>query len=439
MWDKLNKPVDNATLVLFRIFFGLVFLCESVGSFITGWITDNFASVQTNFTFMGFEWLEFLADSNYAYIVFGLMAICSFNIIMGYKYRISMISLCILWGMIYFGQKTSYNNHYYLMWLFTFIMCFLPANAHTSIDAKLNPKIKAFTCPQWMLTIFIVMMSFVYGYATIAKFYSDWLDGTVTKNMFQSINFPEFSHFIFKHEYFAYFIAYMGICFDGLIIPALLYKRTRKWAIIASLIFHIFNSITLQIGVFPYFSLAMSIFFFPPEQIRSFFFRKLKIEDISIEQINHKVYKKMLYYVFTPFIILQFLLPLRHWAIKGNVLETEEGHRLAWRMMLRSRSGEAQFKIIDKESGNTSFFDNGKLLNQKQRNRLNSPDVIWQMAQKIKDYYTKEGKQVEIYCVNSGVAVNNTFYTQTINPKVDLAEAKWHWYKHEDWIEIVKQ
>ncbi|WP_316930169.1 HTTM domain-containing protein [Leeuwenhoekiella sp. MAR_2009_132] len=36
---------------------------------------------------------------------------------------------------------------------------------------------------------------------------------------------------------------------------------------------------------------------------------------------------------------MQLELPLRHWIIKDDVLWTEEGHRLSWRMMLRSKGG----------------------------------------------------------------------------------------------------
>src|SRR5690606_3023324 len=100
----------------------------------------------------------------------------------------------------------------------------------------------------------------------------------------------------------------------------------------------------------------------------------------------------------------QVLLPLRHWVIPGNVLWTEEGHRLSWRMMLRSRSGEVKFKVVDKKTGDTVKFSNDEMLNKKQRARLNTPDVIWQMAQKIKDRFKKEGKDVAVDAIRIGRA-----------------------------------
>ena len=73
MLRKLQQPVDNAPLILFRIFFGLVFLFESLGSFYFGWINANFVNVTHNLSFIGFEWLAFL-NSEKMYIVFALMA-----------------------------------------------------------------------------------------------------------------------------------------------------------------------------------------------------------------------------------------------------------------------------------------------------------------------------------------------------------------------------
>src|SRR5690554_7283576 len=109
MWKKVFEKRDNAPLIVFRVFLGLVFLAESVGSFFTGWINFNFINTNTNFTFIGFEWLLNIQNET-MYVVFGLMALVSLGIIFGFKYRFSIIALTVLWGLVYFGQKTSYNR-----------------------------------------------------------------------------------------------------------------------------------------------------------------------------------------------------------------------------------------------------------------------------------------------------------------------------------------
>lgn len=432
MWKKAFEKTDNAPLIIFRIFFGLVFLAESIGAILLKWVDRNFIETTTNFTFIGFEWLLNIQNET-MYVVFGLMALASLGVIFGFKYRFSIIALTVLWGLVYFGQKTSYNNHYYLMWLVALVMCFLPANAYASYDVKKNPNIRKLYMPLWVSWVFVLQVSCVYFYATIAKFYPDWLDGSVTRGMFLSMkNMPQAILDVFHKKDFQMFIAYMGIAFDGLIVPALLWKRTRWLAIIASLIFHIFNSITLQIGVFPYFALSFSIFFFPAEQVRNFFLRKKS--KISFKGESTKDGLTLFRYFFMPYLILQVLLPLRHWTIKGDVLWTEEGHRLSWRMMLRARGGEAEFKVVDKKSGEVLAFSNEELLNKKQRSRLNAPDVIWQMAQKIEQYFKEKDTEVEVYVIRSNVRINSHPSKRLIDPTVDLAAEKWSHFKHHDWI-----
>ena len=67
---------------------------------------------------------------------------------------------------------------------------------------------------------------------------------------------------LLQERWVHFFITYTGILFDLLIVPLLLIKRTRKWAFFASIFFHLFNSFVFQIGIFPYMSLAFSLFFF---------------------------------------------------------------------------------------------------------------------------------------------------------------------------------
>ena len=430
---KWFRPVDNAPLVLFRILFGCVFVAESFGAILTGWVKQQTVTPQVNFTFIGFDFLQYLMGP-YMYLYFFIMGLFACAVALGYKYRWSIVGLTLMWSGVYFMQKTSYNNHYYLMWLVALIMCFLPAADYASLDTTSNPKKKKLVMPQWVSWVFMIQISCVYLYATWAKFYPDWLNATVAKNMFQYKKGPELLQQLYASDVFHYFIAYSGIVFDGLIIPALLWKRTRMLAIAASLFFHIFNSITLQIGVFPYFALCFSLFFFPEDQIRRVFFKKKPMLTPEIINKQFDTHSQVFYRFFVPYLVLQLALPLRHYFIKGDVLWTEEGHRLSWRMMLRSRSGEAMFRVVDKQTNEAYDYVNSDLLTRSQSNRLNSPDIIWQMAQKIQQQYAKKGKDVAVFVVESEVSINLKKAQRLVDPTVDLASEKWNYFSHQSWI-----
>ena len=110
-------------------------------------------------------------------------------------------------------------------------------------------------------------------------------------------------------------------------------------------------------------------------------------------------------------------MPLRHWAIKGDVLWTEEGHRMSWRMMLRSKSGLASYKIVNKTTGEVNYVKKGDYLTRKQiRQASTKPDVIWQFSQRLKEIYAEKGEEIEIY-VNARVSVNYKERKQLIDQK----------------------
>lgn len=423
----LFKNIDGSALIVFRILFGFLVACESFGAIFTGWVKNVLIEPEFTFSFIDFEWLQPL-PGNGMYFYFALMGLAGIGIMLGFRYKINIITFTILWSGVYFMQKSSYNNHYYLLVLISFLMIFLPANQEKSLDVKFGVVSKKSTIPNWIPLLFITMIGIVYFYAAIAKFYPDWLNGTFTKNLLQGTTTRPFFLKLFNQKWFYLFIAYAGIIFDLCIIPLLLFRKTRTIALIAAFFFHVFNSITLQIGIFPYFALSFALFFYEPEKIRKLFFK----EEMQVEATSNTFGKKLVYFLIIPFLIIQIILPIRHHFIEGDVLWTEEGHRLSWRMMLRERSGFINIKVIENESQKEIFYDFHKNLSSKQARQLaTKPDFIWQYCQKIKKEY--EGKDISIYidCKNS---INRKPYQVLIDPKYDMAKAKWNYFSHNEWL-----
>lgn len=428
MNKQLFQNIDNAPLIIFRIILGFLIACEGFGAIATGWVTKALVEPQFTFNFIGFDWLQPL-PGNGMYFYFVAIGILGISIMLGFRYRFSIIAFTLLWGGVYFMQKSSYNNHYYFLLIVCFVMIFLPANKDKSLDCKYKYTMQEKSMPKWINLIFIGLVGILYTYASIAKLYPDWLDGTFTKNLLTGATNNVALRSFFGQKWFYLFIAYAGILFDLLIVPLLLFKRTRTWALIASLIFHLFNSIALQIGIFPYFALSFALFFYPSGKIRQFFFKEKT--EVNINTLNFS-YKKTVYYIFIPLLLIQFLLPLRHHFIKGNVLWTEEGHRLSWRMMLRNRNGFIKIKVVRPKSLDTLQYNYRKNLTSKQIRQLSTkPDFIWQYCQKIKDEFKDESIEIYIDCKNS---INGKPYKALINPKINMAQADWNYFFHNEWI-----
>ena len=146
----LFKQVDNIGLVLFRAVFGFLIATEAIGAIFTGWVRRTLVDTPMTFNFIGFDFLQHLQGPA-MYYYFVLMGIFGIFVMLGYKYRFSMIAYAIMWTCVYLMQKSSYNNHYYLMMLLCWIMAFLPANRWFSLDTKINPEIKNPAMPRWRL------------------------------------------------------------------------------------------------------------------------------------------------------------------------------------------------------------------------------------------------------------------------------------------------
>lgn len=390
-----------------------------------GWVKRNLIDPEFTFSHIGFEWLQPL-PGNGMYWYFAAMALTGMMVMTGWKYRFAMTTHTLLWTGVYIMQKTSYNNHYYLLVLLCTIMIFLPANANFSIDSRRNPKIRTSFMPAWCRYVFIGQMAIVYTFAAIAKLYPEWMNGTFTGSMLRATA-NEYGIALFKEHWFHVFIAWAGFAFDLLLVPLLLYKRTRPFALATAVIFHLFNSLTLDIGIFPYLSLAMLLFFLPAETFSLY-------KNNEPQQPVAGSHNKAVVWLLGGYFALQLFLPLRHHLIKGDVLWTEEGHRLSWRMMLRKRSGYIQFKLKDKADGKEWLYDLRKHLTPLQiKNMQTKPDMIWQTAQFIKKEYRDKGTYVAIY-VTSRVSVNKLPDRLLVDPNVDMADTEWDYLFHNNWI-----
>lgn len=433
MWHSLFfLRIDNSPLIVFRIFFGTLISLECFGAIATGWVRRNLVEPRLTFPFIDFEWIETLSGPG-MYIYFSIMGLLGICVALGYKYRFSIIAFTLLWTMVYLMQKTAYNNHYYLLILISFLMCFFPASKSHSLDTKVKPEQNENSMYGYVKCVIVLQLFIVYVYASVAKLYGDWLDFGMVKILMQSKEDYFLIGDLLQQPWVHKIIGTAGILFDLLIIPALLWKPTRKIAFFASIFFHLFNSVVFQIGIFPYLSLAFTVFFFEPETIRRIFFKK-KQPWIG-KEVSTPSYKKAFLAGFGIYFLIQLLLPVRHHFITDDVLWTEEGHRMSWRMMLRSRAGRGQFKLINHTSGKELNIRPDDYLTKSQKRKVFSyPDFTWQFARYLKKEYEKKGDSISVYLLNSRISVNSRPYVPFLDPKTDLANIPWKPYEHHDWI-----
>jgi hypothetical protein len=426
----LFSRIDNSPLIAFRILFGILISLESFGAILTGWVRRTLIEPDFTFSFIGFEWLQPL-PGNGMYFYFILMGLMGVFVALGYRYRLSMIAFTLLWTGSYLMQKTAYNNHYYLLVLISSIMCFLPAHRAYSLDSRKNPQIRKDDMPALIKWMIILQLFIVYTFAAIAKLYTDWLDFSFISQLMESrADYFLIGSFL-QQPWVHRAVGVFGILFDFGVVPLLLFRSSRKWAFVASIFFHLFNSLVFQIGIFPYLSLAFTVFFYEPETIRRLFFPSKPLPGpLHIKKPEHAI---VLLSFLSLYFCLQVALPLRHHFIQGDVLWTEEGHRMSWRMMLRSRNGNLAFRVVDKESGATEIRLEDWLSDKQARKVQAYPDFAWQFAQRLRNHYLETGRDISVFA-SGMVRVNRRKLAPFIDPETDLAAVPWEPFLHHSWI-----
>lgn len=173
--------------------------------------------------------------------------------------------------------------------------------------------------------------------------------------------------------------------------------------------------------------------FFEPETIRKIFF-KSKIP-FTTSKVIIPNYKNSLLIVAAVYFLTQLLLPVRHYTFNDDVLWTEEGHRMSWRMMLRSRLGKGRYKVVDKNTEEVFIINPKDYVSRSQERKIFAyPDFAWQFAQYLKKEFKEENRDVSVYLENSKISINRKPYEPFIDSKTDLAAETWYRTKHHSWI-----
>lgn len=313
------------------------------------------------------------------------------------------------------------------MSLLCVMMALLPAHRDRSMDARAGRVKRLNSMYNYCLQLFVGLFLIVFIYASVAKMYPDWMQGTPL-NVWLANKKYSLTGLLFSSSAKGLIMSWGGIVFDLVIIPALMLKRTRNAAFLVSVFFHITNSITFQIGTFPYMMIGACVLFYPPSTLKRIF--RLKDYENSSSLALTPRFQGLISFSFIAFITVQILLPLRHYVIPGNVFWTEEGHRLSWRMMLRSKRGSASFKVID-SNGKVIRVNARKDMTPKQYATMSThPDMIWQYCQYLKKKY---GSDIQIY-VSNNVSLNFRDVRKMIDEDYNMAKAEWHLFQHEEWI-----
>ena len=438
--NYFNKHTDARPLVVFRILFGLMMFASVIRFWANGWIDKLYIKPTFFFSYYGFEWVK--PVGNYTYLIFVICALASLFIAFGYKYRFAIILFFLSFTYIELMDKTNYLNHYYFVSVLSFLLIFLPANVQFSVDAFLRKK-EYNLIPRWTIDSVKLLLGIVYFYAGLTKLNSDWLFRAMPLKIWlpSKYDLPIIGNNLMQQEWFHYVMSWGGALYD-LIIPFLLiYRKTRPFAFILVIFFHVFTRVLFPIGMFPYIMIVSSLIFFDAnfhKKIMYWLGNMLRINHLRLLQIKEynfsSYYGKIITGIILIFFSIQLALPWRYFLYPGELFWTEEGYRYSWRVMLMEKAGYANFKIVDEKTGNYFYVKNEDFLTPYQEKQMSfQPDFILEYAHYLGDHFSRQGHQNIQVFVESYVALNGRMSRPYINPKIDLYREKESFY-HKNWI-----
>lgn len=452
---KLFSPISIAPLVYFRVLYGLLCAHSMYKYFDDGVIKKCYMDPPFHFTYYGFDWVKPLPGDG-MYWLFGVLGVAGICIAVGFCYRFAALLFGLGYAYVFLLEQARYLNHYYLVAMLGFMMAAVPAHYAFSVDVWLRPKLKSFTVPAWTVWLLVFQVSVVYFFAGVAKIDRDWLNGTsLSYMMYNRTEVPVVGQFL-REKWMIMFLTYGGLVFDLLVVPLLLFRKTRWIGLFVSSMFHGTNIIMFKIGIFPVLMAfgTFILFFsdllpFPKEQQS----KKRGDGDTKSSAAGEYVWnpaKKITASLLVLFVAIQLLLPLRPHVFSGNPSWHEAGHYFAWRMLLRQKMGAPpEFKTAYVKDGKKYqsriplFSDRLKTVQEKNmfwsthwhlRKMNKHPDMIWQFCDMYVQAMRKMGyKEIEVHAFVP-VSLNGRPMQYLVDPNVNLAAVPRPSFGPPDWV-----
>lgn len=401
---RLFAPHDIAALVYFRIAFGAIMLWEVGRYFEHGWIARYWIEPAFHFTYYGFGWVQPWPGAG-MYVHFAALGVLAFFIMIGLWYRLSAALFFLGFTYAFLLEEARYLNHFYLISLLSFLLIFVPAHRACSVDVWRRPALRRRTAPAWALYLLRFQIGVAYVFGGIAKLNADWLRGEPMRLwLARRTDVPVLGPF-FTEEWMVYLFSYGGLAFDLLVVPLLLWRRTRPFAFGAAVLFHLTNAYLFSIGIFPWFMIAATALFFAPGWPRRLL-RRLRPSLAAPPQPPHTDaasaarpawQQRAVCALLAAYVAMQVALPLRHLLYPGNPSWTEEGHRFAWHMKLRQKRGEVRFFVRQGGPRVAAWAVDPRdyLTSWQARKMAGQPDMILQFAHFLADEMRRAADEPE--------------------------------------------
>lgn len=416
----MEREVAIYPLVTFRILFGLLMAVAAIRFMLNGWIGSLYLQPAFHFPFFGISWIQVYSPV-FMYGLFVVLILTSVFIMAGFLYRLSAALYFMAFTYLEMIDKTYYLNHYYFIILISFLLIFLPAHRFFSVDSHIFKRCtRMYTIPYTYIFILQFQLAVVYFFAGVAKVNSDWLLHALPLRMW----LPPLSHlpvlgYFFAQPWFAVMLSWAGCMFDLSVAFLLWRKRTRIFAYLSLVVFHLFTGFLFPIGMFPLVMIGLTTIFFSESWHARFYRRVTPAADA--EPAGYRPSPLLYRWFAALYITVQLVLPMRYLVYPGKLFWTEQGFRFSWRVMLMEKSGTAFFTVKNPDTGSVYTIINRNYLTPLQEKMMSTqPDMIVDFAHLLAEDYRSKGVRSPQVFAEVYVSLNGRASQLLINPEFDL-------------------
>lgn len=419
-----RRPVAADSVAVFRIGYGLLVAFSSIRFLAKGWVDALYLDPAHHLTYRWFEWVRPF-PAPWMQLHMAALAGLGLCIALGYRHRLAAALFLVGFGYTELIEASLYLNHYWFITLSGALLLLLPVQHHWSLDAAQGrvaacERVAAGTV--WALR---AQVAVVYVFAGLAKLNPDWLWQAQPLRLWLAdrTHVPLVGSLL-DESAVAYLSSWSSAAFDCTIVGWLLWRRSRPWAYAVVVVFHLTTGALFRIGVFGWVMIMAALIFFEPDWPRRLAGghpgrgrRPLAAAGGSVPQVDRGALTALALLA-----AAQIVLPLRHYAIDGNVRWTEEGYYLAWRVMLTEKAGHFEFTVTDPVTSRSQVVDPTVVLTDWQvSHAATRPDLIHATAHLVADHERRQGVADPQVRARAWVAMNGRPARQIIDPDVDLA------------------
>src|SRR5262245_55524794 len=270
--ENLFQPVDALPLGIFRFLFGFLlcmeFLVLSRGTFPYYYLEPVFHFTYPLFDLLGLKPLS----KPFLWVIFYALQISAVGIMLGLLTRICFIVFTSAFGYFFFMESAPYTNHYYLIFLLSFLMCFGHSGSIFSLDSLINKNARKEQVGYWELFLLRFQICVVFLCGGVAKVNADWLihAAPIYLNLIKNFSFLGYP---LQEKWMAVVLSWGGMLSDLGLGILLFVNRWHRLTFIWLCLFNGINIFLFGLGIqtFPYLMVSTYILFLPPAAVKEFF------------------------------------------------------------------------------------------------------------------------------------------------------------------------